>query len=349
MRILKLILINFLLLFSLLCIIEGMLWQLYPDYQYYYRTHYTQPDLAEVLAKTDTTWLSPDPDLGWTCQQKTSLLFPSPPVNGICYQINQEGFRNSFDFKTLGPKKRKRILLLGDSFTFGIYLPEQQTIASRLQHELGADYLVISLAVPAWGLDQMYLAYHEYIDLINPDQIILNFVDDDLMRSLEILFHGCGLKPCLKLEDGKLVQNADAPNWWEYLCWNNQIGNRFLLGYYQRKTAGLAQFLVQDIIKNAQEHYRDISIIRIPALVDLEAKVPREIFSMTNLCNHYKVPYLELYPELIDQPFKVFSQYYIPDDGHFTAIGTAYFTKKILPLVQKKSDLSNALIDKPEI
>jgi hypothetical protein len=338
-RIVKIISINAILLFSLLMVVEWTLWQIYPDYNYYYRTHFAQADLEEILAKTDTTWLALDTDLGWVCQQKTSLLFPSPPVQGTCYQINQEGFRNSFDFSELGPKKRKRILLLGDSFTFGIYLPEHQTIAARLQHELGPDYLVVSMSIPAWGLDQMYLAHQKYIEQIDPDQILISFVDDDLMRSLEILFHGCGLKPCYKLEQNQLIENTDNPQWWEYSCWNNQIGNRILLGYYQGKAARLAKYFLEEIMTSAQVNNRTVTIARIPALIDLEAAVPRTVFSMAELCEQYHVDYLELYPELIKQPKEYFRKYYIPEDGHFSKEGTAFFTAKVLPLIQKKSDL----------
>lgn len=335
MRLIKVIAINLIILCSLLLLIEGILWSLYPDYTYYYRTHPIQPDLEEILAKTDTSWLSPDPDLGWVCQQKTSLLFPSPPVQGVCYQINAEGFRNSFNFQDLKTKTKKRVLLVGDSFTFGIYLPEHHTIAARLQQELGPDYLVISLSIPAWGLDQMYLAYQKYIDLLNPDQVILSFVDDDLMRSLEILFHGCGRKPCLKIEQGKLVQNEDNPQWWEYLCWNNQLGNRILLGKYHKQAANLGQYLIENIFKECNQNDREIILARIPALVDLDDAIPRPQFSMKMLCEEYKVPYLELYPELLQSSSYTYRKYYIPDDGHFTESGAKYFSEKLLPILKK--------------
>ncbi len=326
----RILIVNFVLLITLLTAVEISLRLVYPDYHYYYRTHPAQPDLQEILAKNDTNWLQPDPDLGWICQQKTFLQFPTPPVEGIAYTINQEGFRNAFDLTSSFPEGKKRILLLGDSFMFGIYLQEQETIAARLQTALGTDYLVINVAVPAWGLDQMYLAYQKYVDLIQPDQVILAFLDDDLMRSLEILFHGCGRKPCLKLENDQLVTNEDNPHWWEYFCWNNQIGNRLLRIYYLRKAAKLGHFMLEDIVRQENAKGRSPIVVRIPALVDLEHQVPRKVFSMSCLVRDHQATYLELYDSLVRLESEEFEPLYITDDGHFTTKGAKFFTGYLL-------------------
>ena len=175
----KVIFFNLVLLSGLLVLVEAGLWFFFPDYQYYYRTHPGQPDLEAVLTKSDANWLRPHPNLGWVCQQKQALQFPSPPfAEEITYHINKQGYRNAFDFNDSFPKHKKRVLLLGDSFLFGIYLKEQKTIASQLQLVKGEEYLFFNISIPAWGLDQMYQAYQEYIDQINPDQVILAFVDD---------------------------------------------------------------------------------------------------------------------------------------------------------------------------
>ncbi|MFT5165226.1 MAG: hypothetical protein ACI8P3_000450 [Saprospiraceae bacterium] len=334
LRTTKILFFNLLLLSGLLLLVEAALWHLYPDYKYYYRTHPGQPNLEEILAKTDTCWLTPHPKLGWVCQQQQILEFPTPPTDGISYQINEQGFRNAFNFTDSFPPHKKRILLLGDSFMFGIYLPEQQTIASRLQVEKGEDYLFFNVAIPAWGLDQMYLAYLEYIELINPDQVILAFVDDDLMRSLEILFHGCGRKPSLKIQKDQLVANEDNPLLWEYLCWNNQTGNRLLLGFYQRQAARLAEFMLVDIIHRESAFGRTPAFVRIPALVDLQNEVPRPVFSMVDFMKSQEVPYLELYDSLARLPAREFEAYYIPDDGHFTAEGAGMMAAYILNLIK---------------
>ena len=330
----KVIAVNLLVLLGLLAVLEIGLRIASPDYVYYYRTHHQQPNLQELLAKTDTNWLQVDETLGWICQQKSDLLFPTPPVEGISYQINSQGFRNSFDFTDTVSTEKKRILLLGDSFTFGIYLSEEQTITSHLRKAMGDSCIFYTVAVPAWGLDQMYLAYQKYVDLIQPDQVVLAFVDDDLFRSLEILYHGCAIKPCFKLEGGQLVDNNDPPHWWEHLCWNNQIGNRILRIYYERKAADLGRFMLEDVVQKEIAAGRRPALIRIPAFVDLEGEVPRKLFDMSTMAQTYEVPYIQLYDTLSPLPIDLLRIYYIPDDGHPTAKGAELLSKYFLECIE---------------
>jgi len=185
MRKLKILSFNLALLVFLLGIVEIFLRIANPDYKCYYRSHPAQPDLQQILNKTSTSWLKKDKELGWVCQQKQELDFPSPPKHGVVYKINEQGFRMSFDLKDTIPKDKKKVLLLGDSFMFGIYLQESETVTANLQKAKGDDYVFYTIAVPAWGLDQMYLAYKKYVDFIQPDQVVLAFIDDDLITKIK--------------------------------------------------------------------------------------------------------------------------------------------------------------------
>lgn len=329
----KILYFNLALLLLLLAGVELFFQLKDPGYQYYYRTHVGQPDLQEILSKNSTDWLRADADLGWVCQQKEQLHFPSPPREGVLYQINEEGFRMPFDLKDTVPKEQKKILLLGDSFMFGIYLNEAETITAQLQKTKGSEYTFYTIAIPAWGMDQMYLAYQKYVDLIQPDQVVLAFIDDDLMRSLEILFHGCGRKPCLKIEDNQLVENNDNPKIWEYLCWNNQIGNRLLVAKYQRKAAALNKFFLTDMIQKEKTAGRIPAFMRIPVKVDLDKKEPRNIFCMQALMDAGGVRYQDLYEPISKMGTPQYDQYYIPNDGHFTAAGAAMLAKALAAMI----------------
>lgn len=333
MKTLKILLINLLLLCLLLAGLELFLRLTNPDYQYYFRTNPAQPNLEEVLAANKGQWLREDAELGWVCKQDSLLLFPSPPLAGIPYQINTQGFRMPFDLGDSLPAGKKKVLLLGDSFLFGIYLPEQETITAQLQRIKGEDYVFYTLAVPAWGLDQMYLAYQQYVDLIQPDQVLMAFVDDDFMRTQEILFHGCGRKPCLKLEDDQLVPNADGPQFWEFLCWHNQLGNRLLLGYYERKAARLCQFFFADIIQHEKQAGRSPAFMRIPAKVDLDRQEAREVFSMESFMTEQGVRYTELYGSFSEMGPVRYSRLYIPDDGHPTTVGAKRLAQELAGLI----------------
>ncbi len=330
----KVIFYNCVILMLLFFIVELSLRQLFPNYHYYYRTHPQQANFDELLAKTDTNWVEANQDLGWVCQQKVNLAFPSPPRRGVHYKINSQGFRNSFDFRNSLSTDQKRVLLIGDSFLFNIYLSENETTTNYLQNEKGTDYLFYNMAVPAWGIDQMYLAYQKYVNLVQPDQVIFVFVDEDFLRSMDALFYACGEKPCFKIEDNDLQINEDPPMLWEHLCWHNQIGNRMLRAYYEQKSAELAQFMFEEIIVNEKKAQRNPAFIRIPALVDLQNAEAREVFSMEKLMKKHEVNYLELYDTLAALPEEIYSSYYILDDGHLSESGAELLGDYILEWVE---------------
>ena len=330
MKPLKILVVNLLIFGVLFAAVEGVLrWQA-PDYAYYYQTHPAQPDLVEVLARCTATWPRPDADLGWTIRPQETLDFPSPPRTGVRYDINAEGFRMPFDLTDSIAEEKRRVLLLGDSFLFGIYLNEAATVTAQLRDTLGEEFVFYPIAVPAWGLDQMYLAYQKYVDVIRPDQVILTFIDDDLMRSLEILYHGVGRKPRLKIADGQLVPNHDNPARWETICWNNQIGNRLLRAHHERRAAELGAFMLRDIAQRERAAGRTLSVVRIPARVDLDAGEARPIFDLGEAVTAQGGQYRALF-----EPFsrEDYADYYIPDDGHFTEAGVERLVEELIPVL----------------
>lgn len=78
---------------------------------------------------------------------------------------------------------RKRVVVLGDSFMYGINLADNETAAHYLQERLGKEYEVLNLAVRGYGLDQMILAAREVALPLEPDFIIVGFIGADLGRS----------------------------------------------------------------------------------------------------------------------------------------------------------------------
>jgi hypothetical protein len=104
-------------------------------------------------------------------------------------KTNSQGLR---DFE-IGPKKpnETRILVLGDSFTWGDGVDSDQTYPKQLEELLnrhceGAEktrYLVINAGVPEWGLAQMWLYLKEYGVKYQPDAVLLGLFDLDIYRN----------------------------------------------------------------------------------------------------------------------------------------------------------------------
>ncbi|KAA3637923.1 MAG: hypothetical protein DWQ02_05950, partial [Bacteroidetes bacterium] len=132
MRYTKLIIYNLSILLVLFLLLEAGFRIFKPDYEYYERTC-AADFMDEAYLKTDTNWVQPDSDLGWVCRQKEQLNFYRPDFFHIAYHINSQGFRSpEFSSRMDSAINKKRVLLLGDSFLFGIFLEEPQTVSSQL-------------------------------------------------------------------------------------------------------------------------------------------------------------------------------------------------------------------------
>lgn len=121
------------------------------------------------------------PRLGWLSKPKLQRM----PVFGDRWlSTNAQGLRASHDFSLERPAGvRQRIALLGDSFTFGEEVSNDQTFAHLLQQALGEQHEVMNFAVHGYGHGQMLLMYRELARRYRPDVVVLGYVLADLARN----------------------------------------------------------------------------------------------------------------------------------------------------------------------
>jgi hypothetical protein len=139
-------------------------------------------------------WLQPDEYFGWISNKTRS-------------DINPQGFRDPTDFNILPPGANSgRTMILGDSFMWGANVEVSATVAQQLQRLVGADYQILNLGVPGWGIDQMYLAYLKYVAALHPKIVLLAYIDEDVARVLEAYRAEAGMtKPSFSIISGRLV------------------------------------------------------------------------------------------------------------------------------------------------
>ena len=122
------------------------------------------------------------------------------------YRSNSQGFRSDQDYDSdaeTGP----RIVIVGDSFSFGTGVEVEETFGILLQSRLAEDVVVQNLAMPGFGLDQMWMSVKHQVLPTAPDLVIVAFIDNDLDRSLRVYRWGEGFnKPTFHLSDGGLRQ-----------------------------------------------------------------------------------------------------------------------------------------------
>ena len=115
--------------------------------------------------------------------------------------IPKPNLRGKKDFPYLKDKERLRILILGDSFTFGDEVSDDETYSHYLQ-EMLPHAEVINMGVHGYGHDQMLILFKEEGVKYQPDIVILGFLALDMSRNL-LEFRDFA-KPRFVLENGEL-------------------------------------------------------------------------------------------------------------------------------------------------
>ena len=106
-----------------------------------------------------------------------------------------------------GEPARRRILFVGDSYTYGQGVKRQEAFAHRLGERLRPDWEVLNLAAPGYGTDQQILSFEREGASFVPDVVVLGFYVSDYKRNL-ISFRGYA-KPMFVLEgDGLRLVNS---------------------------------------------------------------------------------------------------------------------------------------------
>lgn len=184
-------------------------------------------------AATERSYLVHDSDLGWTIgpnrkstdynrrgvEQHLARRGAAPARRapddgeGNIYLSSAEGLRSprpGMSFAALPPKRR--IAVVGDSFTFGLEVRYEDTWAHQLERALDSRFQVLNFGVDGYGVDQAYLRYRRDVVAWHPEIVIFGIIDDDLRRTMCVYgflcFHGFGMpfsKPRFMLTERGLV------------------------------------------------------------------------------------------------------------------------------------------------
>jgi lysophospholipase L1-like esterase len=118
-----------------------------------------------------------DDVLGWT-------VGPARSSHDGLYASSIEGLRSATPGESLAPlRARRRIAIVGDSYTFGMGVPFADTWGEALRRRLGDDFVVLNFGVDGYGVDQACLRYREDARAWKPDLVILGLIAHDVYRS----------------------------------------------------------------------------------------------------------------------------------------------------------------------
>lgn len=129
-----------------------------------------------------------DPMLGYV---------PLPNYSAKGLSFDAEGFR-----RTSAVPDRGVILAVGDSFTLGEEVDDEQAWPAQLQRLLGRR--VINAGVSGYGLDQIVLRAEKIVADKRPEIVVVSFIADDMART-EMRRRWSADKPWFDIENGVLV------------------------------------------------------------------------------------------------------------------------------------------------
>ena len=169
------------------------------------------PQAAEALLDKEPqldadAYVIPDKLLGWTVgpSGKTGL-----------YTSNPQGLRSTSNatYATARPKNAYRIVTVGDSFTHGDDVANDQTWQHYLEQQ-DSRYQVLNLGVGGYGTDQAFLRWRKRRDDFQAHAVILGIWPENICRNLNVdrfFLTGCSqLKPRFYLNQNNELTLLDA-------------------------------------------------------------------------------------------------------------------------------------------
>lgn len=279
---------------------------------------------GEVTPVQDSTY---DPVLGWKLPPAT-VLHETLEEFSVSYTTNPQGFRSRRDFRQ--PVSGRRIAMLGDSYTFGSGVQDDETFAALLEERLDNTWCD-NFGVGAFGIDQMWLSLRHYALPLEPDLVIVSFVRPDLDRSLSTYRrdHVWRWKPAFRLVGGRLepMTLANLPGPARrfvhrysrlYRLWRkveHSLSRNFAVGYRWRLNRALFA-AIRDDCKTAGV---PLVVVHVP----INRRKPAPMFGreMAEL----GIEFLDLGPRL---PAEAETLYY-PRDRHLNAAGHRFVAREI--------------------
>lgn len=149
---------------------------------------------GKAILSTDITY---DPDTGWK---------NAPNLNKPGEQTNSAGMRNREEFSKHPVPGRKRLIFVGDSYTYGFLVKNEEAFATVLADEHLPGWDVLNMAVPGTGTDQQLVTYLKHGREYRPDIVILGFFVRDYHRNV-LSFRGYA-KPFYSNKKGKIQPHS---------------------------------------------------------------------------------------------------------------------------------------------
>jgi len=159
---------------------------------------------------------------GWNVKPNVKIF---NPWNGKTLNTNSKGVRGIREYSYKRKGGIGRIVLIGDSFTFGEENSDNEIVSYFLDRKL-PNYEVVNLGVHGYGPDQMYLKLRDEGIKYSPDIVILLYISGDTDRNI-LSFRDYAKSRFILNKKGELVlTNVPVPTPYDII---NKDKKRFYL------------------------------------------------------------------------------------------------------------------------
>jgi hypothetical protein len=178
--------------------------------------------LAELFLRYQRRYISGSDQLeqGMIVYDKILGWKPAPNWRGrhqhydfdVIYTTNADGFRADADFKI--KTQCRRYAVVGDSFTFGMGVNDDETFINILNRESQSSQCYLNFGIPGFSTDQEVLLIEQQVFAYDPDVILLVvYLGNDLFdNTLPFPLQANHAKPYFEIESDQLIRrNIPVP------------------------------------------------------------------------------------------------------------------------------------------
>ena len=273
----------------------------------------------EVLRKRHEEWTGKystyHPTRGWAMIPNVKDMTPFGP--GKFVNTNSKGLRGTTEYPYARVPGKERILVLGDSFTFGTDVSDEETYSHYLEADI-PNTEVLNLGIQGYGQDQMLLYLKEEGVKYHPDVVLLGFAHMDIHRNLWKFFAYAKPKYDLTANGVKLT-NVPVPTPEQVLAQepyrskavdtavilNGKI--RWALGLTERDARALTLPILDEIVATSRSIGAVPVFVYLPAyeeIDDLKDSMSEQEQYLDNYCQVRNVPCLFLRPRFVQEAKK---------------------------------------------
>jgi len=165
------------------------------------RTVFTIPEVANPLYSFHES----DPVLGWRGKSNWTARFRRPDFDALVTH-GPDGWRRAEPPPP--PDPTRRVLFLGDSFTWGWGVSQGEVFSDKLQSRLAPEVAIYNRGINGFGTSQEYLLLQRELDARHYDAVALMFYLNDVGDNVS---SKRGRRPLFELDGDTLVPRNQPP------------------------------------------------------------------------------------------------------------------------------------------